>query len=335
MDRTKVTLSDVAADAGVSLATVSRVINQTGPVKEDTRQKVLDAIEKLGYQCGEPARSVPQSRKLLLFSLPILSNPFYVEIVRGAKLSAAQHGFRILFTEGHVTAPELSELLLTVKQIKAAGMIIANQISTPLLRTLAQAIPVVQCCEFNEDFKLPFVSVDDVQAAIQAVEHLIFTGKHRIALLNGPMRYKYAQNRLRGYQLALARHGLTFNPRLVVSLPDIEYTIAVSATMQLLSSPSPPDAIFCCSDVFAMAAIRAAKLSGLKVPENLAIVGFDNADVTAVTVPSITTVNQPRFQMGFSACEMLIEQLENPDVPIRELFMDTELIVRESTRQLN
>ena len=331
MERSKITIQEVAQDAGVSLATVSRVINGTGPVKQDTRQRVMDSMEKLGYRGSEATRGAQMDSRVLLFNLPIISNPFYTEIIRGAKLSAAQHGFHVLFHEGHVTTTDLPELLSVIKKVKVAGLIIANQTPTQLLRELATTVPVVQCCEYNDEVNLPFVSVDDVQASIRAVNHLGSLGKRRIAILNGPERYKYARHRLQGYQLGLRRLGLDYDPALVVNLPDINYSLAVSATMQLIGSPNPPDAFFTCSDVFAAAAIRAVKLCGYRVPEDFPIVGFDNTDITSITVPSITTVNQPRLQMGFSACEMLIERLQNPNAPIRQIFMETELIVREST----
>ena len=331
MEKTKVTIQEVAVDAGVSLATVSRVLNGTGPVKERTRQKVLASIERLGYKGGESVRCLCQDSRLILFNLPLISNPFYDEIVRGAKMSAAQHGYHILFNEGHAIAAELPALLAVIKKIKAAGMIITNQVPTPLLREIAAVLPVVQCCEFNDEVELPYVSIDDVQASISAVEHLGSLGKKRIAILNGPERYKYSRHRLRGYQLGLTRLGLEYDPQLVVHLPDINYALAVSTTMQMIQSTNPPDAFFSFFDVFAAAVIRGAKLCGYEVPGDFPVVGFDNTDLTSITVPSITTVNQPRLQMGFTACEMLIERLQTPQAPVRQVFMDTELIVREST----
>lgn len=193
-------------------------------------------------------------------------------------------------------------------------------------------IPVVQCCEYNSAADLPYVSVDDIQASINVMEYLISLGKKRIALLNGPDPYKYSGHRLQGYQTALEKHGIPYNSQLVVTLPDIRYDLAVAAVIQLINSETPPDAFFACSDVFAIAAVRAVHLTGYRVPDDFSVVGFDNIDITSTLVPSITTIKQPQLQMGFTSCELLHEKIVTPNIPIKKILLETELIIRESTK---
>lgn len=327
----RITISDVAKAAGVSLATVSRVINQAGIVKESTHKKVMDAINQLGYEVDKNLLAMPNG-KLIIFNLPSIDNPFYSNVLKGVKMSAAQHGYQLLVSEGLINQNTLPGLQSIIKKSHVIGMLTCNHIPTAELKQLNEMIPIVQCCEYNEVLDISFVSIDDIQASINVVKYLSSIGKNRIALLNGPESYKYSRHRLQGYQIGLDNCGLPYDPNLVITLPDIHYDLAISTVMQLVNSPNPPDAFFASSDVFAIAALRAIHLAGYKVPEDFSVVGFDNIDVTSALVPSITTVNQPQLQIGFTSCELLHEKIQNPDAPTKKVLLETELIIRESTK---
>jgi len=326
----KITIADIAADAGVSLATVSRVLNQKGLVTSATYSRVMTSAKKLGYELADPD-APPAGDGILIFNVPSIDNPFYSEILKGLRVSALGHGHQLLIYEGELTQTTLPELQSILRKTKATGVISTNQIETAVLNKLSELVPVVQCSEYNDQADLPYVTINDEAASAQVVEYLLSLGRRRIAIINGPENYKYARHRLRGYAAGLEKGGVEFDPALVVNLPDVNYELAMAAAIQLINSQASPDAFFACSDVFAMAVIRAACLTGHRVPDDFAVVGFDNIVSAGMSVPSLTTVNLPKYQLGFTACELLFERLENPDGPVKKLTFETELIIREST----
>jgi LacI family repressor for deo operon, udp, cdd, tsx, nupC, and nupG len=149
-------------------------------------------------------------------------------------------------------------------------------------------------------------------------------------MINGPVKYKYARKRQEGFSEALMQAGITVTPNHIIQLPEFSFDAAVSVSTQLLTMPERPDAIFAASDVFAVATIKAARRLGLHIPEDLGVVGFDNTDLSIMSEPALTTVKQPQFQLGFLACEILIEQIRNIDIAPRQIMLNAELIIRES-----
>ena len=179
--------------------------------------------------------------------------------------------------------------------------------------------------------EIPYVSIDDIAATRTIMEYLLSLGRRRIAFINGPIRYKYARHRLQGYINSLDKAGISQESRLIIQLPEINFNMAVSAVTQLLGGENLPDAFFCASDVYAAAVIKACTRMGLNVPRDIMVVGFDNVEIASMLNPTITTVNQPRYQLGLSSCNLLIELINNPKSIIRSILLETELIVREST----
>ena len=280
--------------------------------------------------------SEPVNSGLLVLNLPSLENPFYSEIVKGAKAAAMRHGYTLLINVEHLnydTFPGFSEFL---KKVRIAGVITLNHIPKRLLEQLADLLPPIQCCEYDADTDISFVSIDDVSTSRLVMQHIFSTGMRKVALVNGPIQYKYARQRLEGYLSALREAGIEADNSWIIHLPEINYHMAISAITQLLTTPNPPNALYAVSDVFAAAAVRAAANCGIRVPQDLVVVGFDNVEISCTTNPTLTTVSQPKFQLGFTACELLIEKIENPKAPKREIFFDTELVVRESSfRNIN
>ena len=327
----KIKIEDIAKDAGVSLATVSRCINHKGIVKEETYNKVIASARRLGYELEPVPYDASETDKLILFNLPSLGNPFFSEVVYGAKMSARRFGYQMLILEDVINTENIGTVLSLIRRTHAAGLITVNQIAAPILSTLSSSIPLVQCCEYNEALDLPRVSCNDRQAAANVVSHLISLGRKRVAFLNGSTDFIYGRCRLEGYRDALAKAGIPFDESLVILIPNGGYDLAVSAAMQIINSENPPDAFFACSDVYAAAILRAAHLTGFRVPGDIAVSGFDNISLSTSTTPTITTVNQPKSQLGFTAAELLIERIQNPQAPVKNVVLDAELIIREST----
>lgn len=334
----KITYHGLAEKTGFSVATISRVLSGAGNVREETKAALLKKIEELGYEPVDFAvREKKQSGGIIIFNLPALDNPFYAEIIAGAKSAAVQRGYQMLVNAEHINDSTIDGFLAMLKKTQAAGLILTNHVSAAILRRISEAITLVQCCEYNKNFDLPFVSIDDVEAARSAMQFLFTLGRKRIAFLNGPIRYKYARERLQGYRESLAAAGLKEDPSLVINLPEISYNLAVSAATSLLqnaaSSPGAamPDAFFCVSDVFAAAVIKAARREGIAVARDIMVVGFDNVPISWMTSPSITTISQPCEKLGVSACELLALRISGGDSPVHNILYETELIVREST----
>ncbi len=322
----KATISDVAEAAGVSLATVSRAINQKN-VKKATYDRIIKAMAEVGYDTDK----LKSSSKLILVAVPDINNPFYTEVIKGISSSAGRHGYQeiMLRTESHMASYEYFHDM--IQKTNVEGLITLDPIiSTDIIEKLSKEIPLVQCSEYTENSNVSYVSVDDFAASKAATQYIISKGKKNIALINGPNAYKYARNRQKGFIAALEEEGLKCNSNFVVQLPVFGYDAAFSIATQLLSMEERPDAIFAVSDVFAVAAIKAAKKLGLRVPEDIGVVGFDNTDISIISEPSMTTVKQPQFQMGFLAGEMLLEKINNTDVPPKQIMLDVEIIVRES-----
>ena len=323
----KATIHDVADAAGVSIATVSRVLNNMDNVRESTYQKVLRAAYKVGYD----NISIKHNSNLLLILLPDMDNPFYSKVIKGISSAASRHGYQdiIVRTGSHpLSYSFIEDIYITTH---AEGIITLDFIdSAETLESLRSKYPLVQCAEYNDKSSAPFVSINDIAASEAVVNYLLSKGIRKPALINGPKKYKYSRKRQEGFISALKQAGIDPISNFIIQLPEFSYDAAISVATKLLSAEERPDAIFGASDVFALAAIKAAKHLGLRIPEDLGVIGFDNTDISIMSDPPLTTVKQPQFQLGFIACEMLIEQIQDPSVKPRQIMLDVELIVRET-----
>lgn len=328
----KITISQISKLSGVSPATVSRVFNHRELVKEETIDKVEAALKKLGYII--PANNNTSNNKLdvIVVNVPTTMNYFYPELLQGIKASAVSRGYLLLIHEAVITADTIDSFCRLLKKVDASGVILLTKLNTNLLDQIHAFAPLVQCCEYNKDSNYPYVSIDDYSAATLAIEHLINSGRNKIAIINGPATFKYASERGQAYYDTMERHSISILKSWIVQLTDINYDMAYSSVYRMLNSDTPPNAIFCISDIFAMATIKAISHSKLKCPQDVMVASFDNIRISNMTVPSITSVNQPKFEMGYSACEILVEMISNPDLEPQSVLMATELIVRESTR---
>jgi LacI family repressor for deo operon, udp, cdd, tsx, nupC, and nupG len=328
----KATYQKIASETGISLATISRVITGASPVKTETRRKVLESLEAFGYDTSMVrARENTQSDRLIILNVPSLGNPIDAQIVHGAKSSSSQRGCQLLVNEEYINDNTIVHFLALLRKVQASGLITTNHIEPHLLKRISKEIPLVQCGEYDSKLDIPYVSIDDISAVKIGMEYLFSLGRKNIAFINGPLRYKYAKHRFQGYMESLQRVNIPYDPGLILQLPEISYGLAVSAVTNLFESGKRPDAFFCVSDVFAAAVIKVGMRLGFSIPKDIAVIGFDNVDISCMMSPTITTVSQPQFQLGFSSCELLIECINNPDIPAHNIILATELLVREST----
>lgn len=332
MAKEKITVAQIAKASGVSPATVSRVLNHRELVKSDTVNLVKDAMLKLGYDI-EAFNKVPvkEEQQVIVLCIPNSQNAFYNELIRGAQISAKAHNCFLLIYESPIDSGTIQTFCNLLHRISATGVITFSRISTTSLDQIRAIVPLVQCCEYNSNSSCPYVSIDDFAAAKCATEHLISCGRNKIAFVNGPRSYKFAEDRQNGFVDSMINADLFIPQNWMVQLPELNYEMAYAAICRILNSESIPNAFFVTSDIFALAVVQAARYYRLKVPRDIMVVGFDNIDFSMMTSPSITTINPPRFQMGYTACEMLIEIILTPsDIPNSILF-ETELVIRDST----
>jgi DNA-binding LacI/PurR family transcriptional regulator len=327
----KVTIKQIADLTGVSVATVSRVMNHKAAVTEHTRQKILDAMAQLNVNPSSVFLTDHTSRTILL-CVPDFINPFNSLIFEGIHRSAYRNHYRVFMLQSkelYLTFEDCEDIL---KNHSFAGIILLTSvIDTQVLETLSRSYPIVMCSEYCDLNGISFVSIDNVTAARKAAEYLISCGCKKIALLNSDLRKRYARQREQGYAEALRKAGLEIRDEWVAHISSIDYALAFSYASNILNQPERPDAFFAVSDVFAVGALHASRKLGLRVPEDIAVIGFDNVEVSSMTDPAITTIAQPSAQIGYQSCELLIERINKPSATRKQIILDTELIVREST----
>lgn len=322
----KITISEVARLANVSTATVSRALNDSPSVKESTKKKIVSIANDLEARNSGGRKS----SKMLLASFPELTNPFYSDVFRGILEAAGNRGYNVLFyAMSDYSLPESYSFFY--ENTFYDGLIIAHALPNAQVQQQLQSLaPVVMVSEYS-DSDTCYVAIDNQKAAYTAVHYLLCSGRRKIALINSSLRNNYAARREQAYRACLANHGMKVNEDWVIHLSDINYGTCLDASTRLLGQEDRPDAIFCVSDVYAAAATKAASELGLKIPKELAVVGFDNIDLSTMTTPAITTIAQPTFQLGAQACSMLIDRIEYPATAPRRILLDGELILRGTT----
>lgn len=320
-----VTIQQIAEAAEVSTATASRVLNQPQTVKPETRSRVLQAMKKLNY----PSRR--RSDQVILATFPTLVNPFYGLIIQGMQEAANKRNYQLFIRQLELPLEEQSYQFL-LEDTAFHGVILTHPVpSEAVLQTILAKHPVVMCSQYNDKAEVPCVVIDDYAASKNAVNYLISIGKKKIAMLNAQSSYSYARFRERGFVDALTEAGLPINPNFIAHVNDVDYHLAFSSIFNILSGPEKPDAVFCISDVFASAAIKAAEQLNLSVPRDVAVMGFDNISLSSMTVPTISTVNQPMYQLGWQSCNLLIDKLEDIPIITSRVVLSTDIVVRQST----
>jgi DNA-binding LacI/PurR family transcriptional regulator len=333
-------ISAVAVRAGVSVATVSRVLNDSGGVRPRTREKVLAAVAELGYSMNHLARNLrTAASRLLLTMVPDVGNPFYAQIVRGIDGVAREHGyFMLLCDTGADAGRERSYFeLLRTRRADGAICLDPDTIQQALAGELNDGagglagLPWVACCEFDPDGQVPYVGIDNRAAAGEAVAHLIGLGHRRIGLINSDQRYLYARQRRLGYDEAMAAAGLGVDPAWRQTVDSLDYAAGSAATLAMMAQADAPTAIFAVSDTLAIGVLSALRRLGRRVPEDVAVVGFDDISLAAQVAPGLSTVAQPMLELGASAARLLLRRLADPALRVPGMLLPHRLVVRGSS----
>ena len=329
------TIKDVARKAGVGIATVSRVINKSGPVSEETREKVLAAMDELQYYPNEIARSLKRKNtRSIGLALPGMSNPFFGEIAEAIEIAARHMGYSVLFCSTH-DVPEQEEIgidLFLEKQVD--GLILFAPHSKRKLETVLKQrrVPIVIITPRPLDWDVDCVRINDMEGAYEATVHLIHLGHRRIGYIAEPDVPTGSQERLKGYKAALKDHDLVIGESLIVRGTFREGSGTRAAEI-LLDRPDPPTAIFAANDLMAIEAMAWLREHGYEIPDDMSVVGFDDVRFASVPGIDLTTVAQPKWEVGQEAVRLLISRLRGKSRAIQEVVISPYLVVRKSSGQ--
>lgn len=331
-----VTLRDVAREAGVSTMTVSRVINNKEHISAETRERVLSICSRLGYRPNHFARSlVTQKTGFFGIIVPDISNPFFGDLVRAAESVARSRGFSTLLgdTGGDINV-EGNYIEAFRNRLCDAVVLVAPRIGDDLIRSINREVPLVLVDRQIDDLDVVTVALDNRRGAAGAVEHLLSLGHRRIGFIKGPENVPNAHLRYRGWHDALTAVGTDAGNELVFQGEfDRETGAAAFAAFSKLTDPVT--AVFASNDLMAYGFVQAARASGLSVPENISVVGFDDIFLSELMYPPLTTVRYPIVEMGTAAIERLLDSVDASDsgreAQDRAPMLQHELIIRGST----
>jgi DNA-binding LacI/PurR family transcriptional regulator len=335
-------IKDVANWAGVSIATVSNVINHTKTVSPELTARVYAAIEALDYAVNPVGRGLKSNRtRQIGVIVPSFSQVFFPAVLQGIHESAMQHGYSVSVFESNSNMATEKEHIRFLQHSWIDGIILAsyanreNISDREYIRTLAKmgndkkSIPVVTL-ENALDPALDAVIVDNCHAAETAVSHLLSLGHKKIAHIAAPLRLQIGQLRLSGYKKCLSGAGIPFSSRLVCE-GDYSPRSGYLCAQNLLKQGEAFTALFAASDQMAIGAMRALLDAGLRIPKDIAVIGVDNNFPSTLVNPSLSSVDLPKHEMGRNAMELLIRRLDDPSAPIKTVTLDTRVIVRRST----
>jgi DNA-binding LacI/PurR family transcriptional regulator len=333
----QVTIKDIARHLNISVATVSRAMRDMPDIKPETREKVLKLAKEWDYQPNILATSLVKSRtKTIGVIVPDLAYHFFASVVKGIEEEAIERGYSLLLTQ----TSELYERELTNVQNLSRGQVEGFIISLSqettdyehLKRLQRKGIPLVFFDRDAADVDVSKVMVDNVGAAYEATKHLIENGCKRIAFLAGPTNVTVSNQRQTGYENALTDSGLMIDETLIVH-GSYNLQQVIELTNYLIDLPNPPDGLVVVSDRLAIGAMSAMRARGVNVPEDLAIVSFNDEPICTIVTPTLTSVSQPTMEMGRMAMSLLINQIEKEGSPSEVKVFKTGLKIRESSRR--
>ncbi|MFE7033421.1 LacI family DNA-binding transcriptional regulator [Streptomyces sp. NPDC057621] len=331
------TMADVARHAGVSVATVSHVLNDTRPVLPHTRQAVLDAIETLGYTPNGLARSLVTARtRSIGLAVSAISNPYFTEILQGVEASALEYGYSLLIADPHDDPVHERKVVQLLHERRVDGMIVAPSADPrDLIGYLGRhGVPTVFLDRLVDDVPAPGfpfdqVSAENTEPVTRLVTHLAELGHRRIGLVAGLAGLSTTSERITGYRLGLAGAGLAYEERLVIP-GNSEAAGAERATQALLSLPAPPTALITANNAMTIGALRAVRARRVSVPGDLALCCFDDFSWADLFSPRLTAISQPSKEIGAQAVRLLLERLDSPGRPARTVRLPSAFVHRTS-----
>lgn len=324
-------MKDVAKIAKVSPSTVSRVLSNPDLVQKETRDRVLEVVEELNYKPNLVARQFRKKEtKIILVVVPDITSNFFSRVVRGIDQIASSNGYQVILcdTGNEIEKERMYVNLLHQKQ--ADGIILLTaRLGQSELESIAYEFPMVLACEYIDELNVPTVSVDNVSSSRKITEYLIGLGHTKIGHITGNMEGVLGRDRLKGFRQALLTNGIEIDSKYIQE-GDSSMESGYNQMQKLLALEIPPTALFVFNDEMAFGALKAVRDNGFRVPEDIAIVGFDNLEMSTVVTPTLTTINQPRYEIGKKAAELLLTLMAGNEVKKKKFIMEDKLVIRES-----
>ncbi|MET8472442.1 LacI family DNA-binding transcriptional regulator [Streptomyces sp. NPDC006422] len=332
-------IKDVAREAGVSVGTVSNVINRPDAVADATRARVQAAIERLGYVRSESARQLRAGRSRIIGLLVLdMGNPFFVDVARGAERAARDAGLGVMVCNSAQSPAEEADYLSLFAEQRVRGVLLTPAEATgPTVEAFRRHdIPFVLVDRVAEGATECSVSVDDVNGGALAVRHLIDNGHRSIAYVSGPRALNQVEDRRQGALRALKEAGLPASCLRELPTDRLDVSAGRDAGARLLGLTERPTAVFCANDLLALGVLQSLYAAGVRVPDDMAIVGYDDIEFAAAAAVPLTSVRQPAVHMGALAADLLLEEIEAADAPDRphehrRVVLQPELVVRGSS----
>jgi len=335
----RATITDVAKLAGVSKATVSKVLNNTAKISEQVRKQVQEAAEKLGYRPSQIARSLKNKRtKSIGLVLPSVTDPFFAEIVRGVHSVVTEKGYIVILCSSEENIHTEFSYFQILEDIWVDGIIFCGirggKDEDDQIRILYdKGIPIVLVDRETEGYFTNVVMIDDKQAAFEATKYCLEMGHRKIGFIAAPLNTKIFSRRLEGYKEALRAFGLDVDDNLIQQ-GDLSPQSGGVATRRLLNCKERPTAIFASTDMMAIGALKEIQKSGLSIPQDISLMGFDDIPLASLITPSLTTIHAPSYEMGVEATKLLIREIERENTSQQKIILNTKIVVRDSVKDI-
>lgn len=333
------TIKDIGRLLNISASTVSRAIHDHKNISPELKHKVLELVRKLNFSPNCAAQSLRTKRTHVIgVIVPEIETYFFSQTVSGIEKYAAQFGYSIVVSQSMESFKLEKNNIQKLVSNRVDGLLISLSSETESVEHLSlineQNIPIVLFDRISNELNVPKVVVDDMQASAGAVDYLINTGCKRIAYIGGAEKLYINKEREKGYRQALLKHDIPIRPELIVNCATLDKGVEV-ALSHLFELPELPDAFFCMNDPIAIQAMQILKSMKISVPDKISVIGFTNERTSNFIEPSLTTVSQPSFEIGWTAASILISQLDRPRNirPVTDV-LSTKLIIRNSTRKL-
>lgn len=327
-----VRINEVAHRAGVSSATVSRVLAEEPHVREAVRQRVLQAVRDLGYRPSRIARSLrTQSSQILGLIISDIQNPFFTALVRAVEDQAHANQYAIFLCNSDESPKKEALYVDLLLEERVAGVIVApaRPVGSSIYRLVEAHTPVVTIDRCVTDLQVDSVKLDNVSAAYRLIDYLLELGHRRIGAILGAQEITTGAERFQGYTEALAHRGIPLETTLVRrGMP--KEPVGYALTKELLSLADPPTALFAGNNLLTVGAIQALREKQITFPKDISLVAFDDLNWTNLINPRLTVAAQPTYQMGQAAMDMLLNRIAHPDLPVQNVVFQSELKIRES-----
>jgi LacI family transcriptional regulator len=327
------TLKDIAIRAGVSVNTVSRALRNKPDINDETKKRIIEIAERLGYTPNVLAKSL-RSKKSKTIGVVIadISSPFYSNVVKGIEDGAQEKGYSIILsnTDEQYKKEEKAVQVLLEKRIDGLLITPVQEENRDILDLKEKGIPLVLVGRHFDNIQTNYIVTEDIIGGFLATEHLIKKGHRRILHINGPMHISSASERLAGYKRALLEYGLEYDQRLVRG-NTVEMEEANKLTKKIISEGFNFTAIFAYADVLALGAMHALSEAKLRIPDDIAVVGYDDIEFARISHPPLTTVRIPRYRLGKKAINLLVEKIiKKGSRKLHQVVIKPELVIRES-----